>query len=810
MDTNRHVKWSKEALDFFESSPNNTIDLDIVISHGCLSQTGGGFKELVDSINYMSGKIRKVSILDTSYLYRHCIHDFARLSDPGTQSIWFLNNKHYIDQLAVKVVMDSWIDKINTDIFKQWYKQITDDFSGIKNGSGIVQDFRNTVISEAKVFVSKKNGTLQECVNFILEERAFSCAFHKNVNLVYPVPFRKSMLDICKKYALNIRQLSYNLSKKLQESQHKYRKNNIAKINQEIITFLTNTLEANFFLIDKFGNYIYKNGSLSEVIGSFTDRVTNLDAWKISKEVMETCKQITVEEKHNGNSFLSVKSPLIVDNRTEGVIGVSINITDRQKAQQLEMQSKLQEERKIIYEQIAHDIRSPLAALSMITKNCKGLAEKEHIALRNIATSIENITSDLLNKYKEDQEKESVESAFSEQYISIYISLLEILNNKRYQYKDMNVTFNFSCDISSNFAFIRGDYSDFCRMTSNIINNSVEALEGRPGIIEVSFTAKNKEVEISIKDNGKGMPKEIADKIMNNIPVGSTKESGYGIGMQQIKNALLKMNGQILIKSTENVGTEVTLIFPESEPPVWVAGQIVLHKGETVVILDDDPSIYSFWENRLKEYSNDIAIKYFTQGSEAIDYIKSSKQKDKILLLTDYELRHQDMNGIDVIERTNMQKQSIVVTSVYTYKIKNFSEKAKFIKLVSKLYVNEIPIVMEENRKTETVDIVFVDDDKVFTQTLSSFVENRGLIAHTYNAPDTFLKNLSAYSKNTKIAIDNELNSEINGIELAMLLHSKKYTNLYLLSGRSFSEGEVPSYLTVIFKGSEDFIEKLL
>ncbi|GHT94840.1 hypothetical protein FACS1894122_11840 [Alphaproteobacteria bacterium] len=72
------------------------------------------------------------------------------------------------------------------------------------------------------------------------------------------------------------------------------------------------------------------------------------------------------------------------------------------------------------------------------------------------------------------------------------------------------------------------------------------------------------------------------------------------------------------------------------------------------------------------------------------------------------------------------------------------------------------------------------------------------------------MKNLSQYPKNTKIAIDNELNSEISGIELAMLLHSREYTSLYLLSGRPFRGDEAPPYLTVVFKGSEDFIEKLL
>ncbi|GHT97610.1 hypothetical protein FACS1894126_2000 [Alphaproteobacteria bacterium] len=130
--------------------------------------------------------------------------------------------------------------------------------------------------------------------------------------------------------------------------------------------------------------------------------------------------------------------------------------------------------------------------------------------------------------------------------------------------------------------------------------------------------------------------------------------------------------------------------------------------------------------------------------------------------------------------------------------------------MVSKLYMNEIPIVMEENRTAGDADIVLIDDNKIFTRTLSDFFDNKWIKAHMYNSPDTFLKNLSLYSKSTKIVIDNELNSEISGIELANLLRGRKYINLYLLSGRPFREGEAPPYLTVIFKGSEDFTEKLL
>ncbi|GHU20860.1 hypothetical protein FACS189472_12920 [Alphaproteobacteria bacterium] len=80
----------------------------------------------------------------------------------------------------------------------------------------------------------------------------------------------------------------------------------------------------------------------------------------------------------------------------------------------------------------------------------------------------------------------------------------------------------------------------------------------------------------------------------------------------------------------------------------------------------------------------------------------------------------------------------------------------------------------------------------------------------TYTSAKDFLSNLDKYHKDTRIVTDYELKDGMNGFALAKLLYEKGYVNLYLLSGRSFRESEAPPYLTVIFKRSEDFTEKLL
>jgi hypothetical protein len=114
-----------------------------------------------------------------------------------------------------------------------------------------------------------------------------------------------------------------------------------------------------------------------------------------------------------------------------------------------------------------------------------------------------------------------------------------------------------------------------------------------------------------------------------------------------------------------------------------------------VAVLDDDTTVHDVWKKRFEDYAKDIIIKYFSSGLETIDFINSVKEKDKVFLLADYELRNQGVNGIDVIERSGMQNRSILVTNAYLSKIKDFNEKCKFIKLLPKLYINDISITLE-------------------------------------------------------------------------------------------------------------------
>lgn len=97
------------------------------------------------------------------------------------------------------------------------------------------------------------------------------------------------------------------------------------------------------------------------------------------------------------NYYLSVKASLTIDNEVERIIGLAVDGTDRKRAEKLELENKLHEKTKIIAELVAHDIGSPLVALSVLTESCKTLSERKHILLSNISESIRNIANELLD-----------------------------------------------------------------------------------------------------------------------------------------------------------------------------------------------------------------------------------------------------------------------------------------------------------------------------------------------------------------------------------------------------------------------------
>jgi PAS domain S-box-containing protein len=97
----------------------------------------------------------------------------------------------------------------------------------------------------------------------------------------------------------------------------------------------------------------------------------------------------------------------------------------------------------------------------------------------------------------------------------------------------------------------------------NVVSNAVHAIPEKGVItIKTSHNVENDEITISIKDSGAGISKEIIDKIFE--PFFTTKEVGKGTGLGlSISYSIVKQHqGEIIVKSNPDFGTEFIITLP--------------------------------------------------------------------------------------------------------------------------------------------------------------------------------------------------------------------------------------------------------
>ncbi len=108
---------------------------------------------------------------------------------------------------------------------------------------------------------------------------------------------------------------------------------------------------------------------------------------------------------------------------------------------------------------------------------------------------------------------------------------------------------------------VSADKKQISQVLINLVKNAVEALKQvEKGIILLNADVNSHgRVQITITDNGPGIPDDLIDKIF--IPFYTTKESGSGIGLSLSRQIMLLHGGSLKVVSQPNEKTIFTLEF---------------------------------------------------------------------------------------------------------------------------------------------------------------------------------------------------------------------------------------------------------
>jgi signal transduction histidine kinase len=85
---------------------------------------------------------------------------------------------------------------------------------------------------------------------------------------------------------------------------------------------------------------------------------------------------------------------------------------------------------------------------------------------------------------------------------------------------------------------------------TNLIDNALDALEGRPDpVLEIKAEKDREFIIVQVIDNGPGIPADIQDKIFDSFFTTKPVGKGTGLGLEVVRQIVLQHNGRVTVKS---------------------------------------------------------------------------------------------------------------------------------------------------------------------------------------------------------------------------------------------------------------------
>lgn len=376
-------------------------------------------------------------------------------------------------------------------------------------------------------------------------------------------------------------------------------------------------------------------------------------------------KEVPIEIANGEEKILRVLLYPVVFESGETIVFQIEDITKRK-----ELEEELLHLRKLAslgmdMGRIAHEMNNVLTSLlghlSVLKISLRHTPlESKARAIEEIARKASTIARDTLNFSKKEELKNEE------------IVLKDLLNGIEKMLKKIlpeNIEFERVC--YSDALKIYGNPGKVSLAIYNILINARDAIEEagrRRGIIKLETSREyvsdygRNFVKIVISDNGKGIEKNIEDRIFERYF--TTKKKGTGLGLSLVREVVQEMDGFIFVESEPGKGASFTILLPEytgekQENFVSVEGNVDW-RSERILVIDDEKDIVEF----LKEYleMHNYQVLGISDCSMAEEIIRKEGKNFRIAII-DYTLGGKTGKELAQILREVNPDIKIILTS---------------------------------------------------------------------------------------------------------------------------------------------------
>ena len=260
--------------------------------------------------------------------------------------------------------------------------------------------------------------------------------------------------------------------------------------------------------------------------------------------------------------FMSFAAGLYLATYLANTIARELYLRENRLAQTLKELEEAEKIKSQYVMTIVHDLKTPIAAaatyVNMIIDGTLGeIRQTQRKPLERIKARLDNAINTIndvlyISKLKAEA---NIEDVVSVDLIDVFN---EIYDEMRVLIRTKNIDFNFDYDDKANFT-IEAEKKLLKLALANLISNAVKYTEEN-GKILVQLKEGRQDIQITIADNGIGIPQQEQDKIFKDFYRSSISKSkgieGTGLGLSFVKDVIERLNGTITFKSPSRLQSE--------------------------------------------------------------------------------------------------------------------------------------------------------------------------------------------------------------------------------------------------------------
>lgn len=310
-------------------------------------------------------------------------------------------------------------------------------------------------------------------------------------------------------------------------------------------------------------------GKTLEVLPSPLDEII-LRCWQTKKPI--SIPQITLKIGQNNTRVVGLNTSLV--DEKEGGSGIVIVLADLTEVRRLE--EKIRQADKMasigsMVSQLAHEIKNPLSSIKTFTELLPEKFQDEEFRKKFFSLvsqdirRIDSLITRMLNIGQVDVAQYKT--------VSIQKVIEDVLSSFDLQLREQNTKIKLTHHGVP--PLIRADPRSLKEAFSNILINSIQAMP-QGGGIDISTRRKKDRstgkalLEISITDEGGGIPKKYLPRIFD--PFFTTKQQGSGLGLYICYQIIKTHQGEIRVRNTDS-GANFTILLPVPENKTSVADE---------------------------------------------------------------------------------------------------------------------------------------------------------------------------------------------------------------------------------------------